>query len=184
MSEPSTRQSPEARGTATWIGDPIEFIRQEHSRQFEICDQLEDLPNALDSMLDLDWARSIQSFLFKDLPMHVEDEELDLFPILSERCSGYEGFDLMLSQLTSEHQLDLDLVEPIKAELQVILEAGAPRNRGRLLMHLRAFAETQRRHLLWENRIVLPLAEKHLTVGDREALSAKLTARRRSSRSH
>ena len=175
MSKPFKRQVPDADWTSAQIGDPIEFIRQEHSRQFEICDELEELPNALDSALDLDWARSIQSFLFSDLPMHVEDEELDLFPILSERCRGYEGLDLMLSQLSSEHQLDLDLVEPIKAELQAILEGGAPRNRGRFLMNLRAFAETQRRHLLWENRIVLPLAEKHLTGGDRKALSRKLT---------
>lgn len=168
-------------GSAVGLGaglDPIEFLRQEHDRQYEICDQLENLPNFFDSDLDLDWLRSLSDFLWVDLPRHVEDEEADFFPILAQRCAAQEGLDLILAQLESEHELDLGLVDPIRAELQAILKTGAPRDPYRLLVDLRAFAEAQRRHLLWENLVVLPMAEKSLTAADRKALSAGLMARR------
>ena len=182
MSERSTRDGP-AGDFSDRIVDPLQFIRQEHDRQYEICELLQDLPNHFDGGMDLGLVRSLQEFLRKDLPRHVDDEEIDLFPALSIRCRDHEGLDLILSQLEAEHELDLGLVEPISSELQTIIDTGVPGDPHRLSSNLWTFAETQRRHLLWENRVVLPLAEKYFDQTDREALAAKLAARRAGARS-
>ncbi len=166
-------------GNLAAIDDPIAFIRQDHDRLHEVCDHLEDLPNALDSGLDLNQTRSILDFLTRDLPRHVADEEIDLFATLSLRCKDAEGVELVLAELSAEHDLDLDLVEPVRLGLRSLLDNGTLDNRERFLMDLRAFAETQRRHLLWENRVILPLAEKYLTAADKIVLSTRLLARRR-----
>ena len=48
----------------------------------------------------------------------------------------------------------------------------------RLFMDLRTFAEAQRRHIAWENSLVLPLARKRLTAKDLETMGRNMAARR------
>jgi len=45
-------------------------------------------------------------------------------------------------------------------------------------MNVRAFCEMQRRHLNWENRVVLPLAQTLLTEEDKQDLAQRMVARR------
>lgn len=163
------------------LDDPLELIRREHDRQSQVCDQLDELFNFLGLEPVADWASSLRRFLSEDLPRHIKDEEEDLFPVLTRRCAGHEGLELILAQLTSEHELDMGLVEPILRELETIVEAGAPSNPTRFLADVRAFVETQRRHLIWENRAVLPLAEARLTTEDKKALGRAMAARRSAS---
>ncbi len=50
--------------------------------------------------------------------------------------------------------------------------------RTRLLSNLRGFAATQQRHLEWEDRVVLPLAQKRLSAEDLEQIGRNMAARR------
>ena len=158
--------------------DPIGFIRREHDRQCEICYQLEDMVNALDQPPDLGQVELIRGFLAEDLNLHVQDEETDLFPALARRCKSHELVDEILYQLTSEHELDRGLIDPILDALREIAEGRAAQNTARLARSVRAFVETQHRHLNWENRVILPMAETHLTAADKQAIGRSMAVRR------
>ena len=164
--------------SAGQLADPIAYIRQEHERQCQVCDQLEDMFNSLGQPPALEQAKRIRGFLLTDLPRHIEDEESDLFPALARRCESQEGLDEVLWQLASEHELDRELVELIVRELEAVIARGTARDPLRFSLNVRAFAETQRRHLMWENRVVLPLAERHLTAEDKTAMGRSMAARR------
>ena len=176
------KSHPGAAAALNSIAEPIAFMRQEHDRQCQICDQLEDLFNNEDKAFRLASAESIRAFLLNDLSHHIEDEELDLFPLLVQRCKSHESLEDILSQLASEHELDKEFISMILLELDAVIEQGAAENPMRFLMNARAFAETQRRHLYWENRVVLPLAERHLTEQDKMMMSRNMLARRAKAR--
>ena len=159
--------------------DAIDFILREHDRQFEFCGTLEDLVNALDLEPIAAAAETLLSYLGRDLRLHIEDEELDLFPALASHCAEDPRLGEILQQLASEHEADSGLAELLVQDLRAIAEGRPPGHPLRFYMNVRAFCETQRRHLDWENRIVLPLAEKLLTGADRHLLGQRMAARRR-----
>lgn len=161
------------------LDDPVEFIRQEHDLQFQVCNQIEEIYSSIGLEPVRDWARSLRDYLSEDLPRHIRDEEEGLFPILLRRCQGQEEIEVILDQLASEHESDLGLLDPILRELDLVAESEAPHHPAEFLSSARAFVETQRRHLIWENRVVLPLAEKRLTQNDKQALGRNLAARRK-----
>ena len=162
------------------LQDPIAFILDEHERQLEVCDHLEDLMMNPDSEATKSVASAVFVFLTEDLPRHIEDEECDLFPALASRKDSHGDLPVILDQLVSEHELDRGLVEPIVEELRGIVDGQIPAGSKRFCVNARAFTEAMRRHLNWENRIVLPLAEKVLTEQDRREMGRKMADRRRS----
>ena len=84
------------------LQDPIEFILEEHDRQMEICARLENLIIASESESIARWASSLLDFLTKDLPIHIEDEEQDLFPMLASRREDDQDLPIILDQLVAE----------------------------------------------------------------------------------
>ena len=159
--------------------DPIDFILKEHDRQLEICALLERLLDALDTEPRSQWAERVLTYLSEDLPVHIEDEEQDLFPMLASRKGNETEFLTILDQLILEHESDRGLVEPLLDGLQDMAEGGAPADPNRFYMYARTFTEALRRHLNWENRIVLPLAGKLLSDDEKAELGKRLADRRR-----
>jgi hemerythrin-like domain-containing protein len=159
--------------------DPIEFILEEHDRQLEVCVRLEDLVSASDSDPKAHWAASLLEYLTKDLPIHIEDEERDLFPLLASRQEHDQDLPVILDQLVSEHELDRGLIEPIVEDLRHIAEGSVLVDSGRFCMYVRTFTVAMRRHLNWENRVVLPLARRVLSKEDRALLRDGIADRRR-----
>ena len=158
--------------------DPIEFILEEHDRQLEVCTGLEEVLTMPGSQLPPRRALSLLDFLTKDLPTHIEDEEEDLFPLLASRQRDNLDLPVILDQLVSEHELDRGLVEPIVDDLRNIAEGRTSADSKRFHMNVRTFAEATRRHLNWENRVVLPLAQRVLGEKDRVKLANGMAARR------
>ena len=161
------------------LPDPIAFILEEHDRQLEVCARLEDLVAALDTDATAGSASSLLEFLTRDLPLHIEDEERDLFPLLASRQDHDRDLPVILDQLVSEHELDRDLVEPIVEDLRHIANGLALADARRFCVYARTFTEAMRRHLNWENRVVLPLAERVLSDRDRAELGQSIAERRR-----
>lgn len=161
------------------LPDPIAFIYDEHDRQLEVCAGLEELVAALDSGAAAGPASSLLDFLTRDFPLHIEDEELDLFPLLASRQAQDQDLPVILDQLVSEHELDRDLVEPVIEDLRLIANGLTLADARRFCIHARTFAEATRRHLNWENRVVLPIAERILSDRDRAELGRNLADRRR-----
>ncbi len=156
---------------------PLDFIATEHERQLLACEWLkqhaEDIaegcgaPNA-----------AILGFLTKDLPLHTADEEKSLFPLLRKRCQPEDNIEQTLDQLHSEHALDGDVAEFIVSDLAVIAKGAVLINPIHLAINLRNFAESHRRHVAWENAIVLPLAHRRLTEADLIGLGQAMADRR------
>jgi hemerythrin-like domain-containing protein len=161
------------------LQDPIAFILEEHDRQFEICAHLETLVSASESEPSARWAASLLEFLTKDLPVHIEDEERDLFPMLAARQGDNQDLPVILDQLVLEHELDRGLVEPIVDDLRDVAEGRVLADPTRFDMYVRTFTEAMRRHINWENRVVLPLARRLLSEEDRAHLGGRITDRRR-----
>jgi len=158
--------------------DPIDSIRCDHDKQLEICDELENIVSAVGGKEMVGRASSVLIFFQDDLPLHFEDEETGLFPMLLSRVGEHEDLKAILEQLVSEHELDCGLIEPIITHLESVIEGTASTDAARFRSNVWSFTTALRRHLSWEENVVLPLAEKILTAKDRAALKRRFHERR------
>ncbi len=123
-------------------------------------------------------SETLLTFLTLDLLLHHKDEEDDLFPMLRLRCKPEDQIDGILAQLDRHHATESFLMRDIAVDLQVFVDGRDLESPARFLGSLCVFAEGQRRHLSWENKVVLPLAGKRLTPKDLESLGRKMAVRR------
>ena len=172
---PDSLEKPER---ADLLAQPLDFIVAEHRRQTELCARLDTLADKLESAPVQAEAAALAQHLRHDLALHTLDEERDLFPLLRQRCLAQDGVAAILDRLEAEHELDQDLVEFLAADLEVLANGHRLANPLRLLTNARAFAETQRRHLAWENSTVIPLARSRLTADDLAVMGRAFAARR------
>ena len=158
--------------------DPLKFIRDDHFRQLRMCNVLDSLTYHLEVEPIQELASALLQFIQRDLPLHTADEEADLFPALRRRCRPEDGLEEVLRQLSREHELDKDLADFVVADLEGLAQGLRRGNPTRLLMNVREFAEFQKRHLSWEDRVVLPLARQRLTQDDLAAIGRAMAERR------
>lgn len=160
------------------LNDPIDFFFAEHFRQRTVCNLLEQLAAA--DPLDHAMAGEVLSFLRHDLPLHVQDEEEDLFPLLRLHCLPEDEIERVLAALTAEHAADCLTAKTIVSGLQHALRGKASvAIRARLRAAMREFARNERRHLALENAVMLPLARRRLTDRDLTRLTVQMWWRRR-----
>lgn len=159
--------------------NPLDVIAQAHAVQEQTCDAMEriadGLPNDIDRMLCLQVAACLQF----DLPLHHQDEDAGLFPILKSRALPEDGLEEILDRLAAEHASDSDFASEIAESLEVLGQKMQSANPDMLGYMLRGFFERYRRHVQWENMLVMPLARLRLTSGDLENLSAQMQTNRR-----
>ncbi len=157
---------------------PLDAILLEHDRQHAIADWLLELASKQQLLPVLEEAEALLAFLTFDLLFHHKDEEDDLFPMLRLRCKPEDELDGILAELDRDHAAESFLIRDIAVDLRVILDGRDLEGPARFLSGLCIFAEGQQRHLLWENKVVLPLAGKRLTPEDLEVLGRNMAARR------
>jgi hemerythrin-like domain-containing protein len=157
---------------------PIEFLFDEHDRQRVMCATLELLADDCNGDDAADNAQFVLSYLEHELPLHIADEEEDLFPLLKRRCGSDDDLDYILALLVEEHEVDEDYYLRLLEPLRVIASGGEPADREAFRHEAGAFAIFHRRHLGWENGTVLPLARKRLTDADQAELGRRMAARR------
>jgi len=173
----------ECHAEATGITDPLDAILAEHQRQIALLDALKALLERLEEHSAAAEAKVLLRYLAEDLPLHMADEEEDLFPRLERRCRPEHGIRGILDQLSREHDLDSDLSAFLIEDLTRVADGLGLAHLTRLSLNASAFAETHRRHLDWENRVVLPLARELLGAEDLAAIGAGMTRRRGSRKS-
>jgi hemerythrin-like domain-containing protein len=155
---------------------PLEFILADHHRQRTLCQLLDRLADA--ALLEPRVAMEVVGFIESDMPIHVIDEEEDLFPLLRRRATSADNVERVLGLLSREHAEDDRLADIIVEGLRRSCAAGATALPADLREALRSFAHRQRRHLAVENAIVMPLAEVRLTTRDQDGLARRMAARR------
>ncbi|MFT3728134.1 MAG: hemerythrin domain-containing protein [Terricaulis sp.] len=157
--------------------DPLDFLLFEHEKHREMCVALDALAEA-DAFND-QLVLQLAEFIRVDLTFHVTDEEDVLFPLLQQCCEPSDDIERALARLHGEHQADLDLSARVRVYLlQAVEESRAPSQIPGAREALHAFAQSQRRHMMFENAILIPLARRRFSPQDIEALSRRLAARR------
>lgn len=154
---------------------PLDYLQADHLRQIRLCDLLESIlrnPKAKESRASVD---IVLDYLKVELPRHIADEEEDLFPRLKASCTPSDNLEGMLEVLREEHTQNAILLNAIEDALPT-LDARA-RPDGPVLSGV-VFAEAKRRHIRWENALVLPLARARLGAEDLKGLGRGMAKRR------
>jgi hemerythrin-like domain-containing protein len=84
----------------------------------------------------------------------------------------------MLAQLRREHAIDEGYADELCDLLDSLAAGGRPENPDMVGYMLRGFFESYRRHLHWEQAVILPLARRLLTDDDLRGLTEQLSTRR------
>jgi len=154
----------------------LDFILYEHLRHREMCNALDRLAEA--STFNVDETTKLAAFIRTELTLHVADEEELFFPLLRERCLPEDEIGGALDRLNREHAEDRDLSALVRVLLlQAVTEEKAPAAIEGASNALRAFAQSQRRHMMLENAVLIPLARRRLTPDDLTSLGKRLAAR-------
>jgi hemerythrin-like domain-containing protein len=158
--------------------DPLAFLYAEHYRNRVICNTLDAASLPLERSLSIRELEAIVDFYTIDRPFHIADEEDSLFPLLRKRCRPSDNLPEILAQLEAEHRSDQDLVETVLDGFVMLMQHRTVANPDMLVSRSRAMADFQRRHLAWENGVVMPLAKRRLTKADLVDLARAMAERR------
>lgn len=153
---------------------PIEAMYEEHFHQRQLCADMELLAATTHARPEL--ARRILVNLCRDLPMHFDDEEKGLFPRLRARALPEDELDKTLNRLSREHEIAQAAFALLVPALACMADGALPASEDRDA--LCRLATSERRHLIVENAILLPLARLRLTEQDKSALMAEMCDRR------
>ncbi len=157
------------------LGNPLDFLHEDHLREREICVMLDRIASA--ESPDPDAAAHAAGFLAEELPLHFADEEEDLFPLLRQRCAPEDDIERALTRLAADHRQSVDDTLNLVALLGRLAEGAAgpePAERGAIV----SYAAQARRRLILKNAIVLPLARARLTRRDLDRMRLAMLRRR------
>lgn len=153
---------------------PIEAMYEEHFNQRQLCADMDLL--AATTLPRPELAKRVLINLCRDLPAHFVDEESGLFPRLRARALPDDNLEPTLARLAREHEVAEQAFTLLVPALACMADGALPAPEDRDALHRLAAAE--RRHLIVENAILLPLARLRLTEGDKRALMAEMCASR------
>lgn len=159
------------------LAEPLNWLFAEHYRHRQLCALIDRIGTA-SLVLAEEIGEAIQ-FLRIELPLHILDEEEDLFPLLRRRCEPEDDLERTLGLLAADHSRDASEAEELAAVLEAALRTGRPPG-GDLAIRRRfsEFAAHERRHIALENAVVLPIARLLLTPEDLGGLARRMAARR------
>lgn len=157
---------------------PLAKILEDHYHLRQTMDRLVRFCHNFPGTIDRAEAESLWQILAREMPLHLEDEEEVLIPLLRRRI--YEDADAMavLSQVVAEHaEQDQRLSITTEGLKQLSMGQSLP-DPNTFCAQATFYAECEKRHIAWENAIVLPLARRHLTHSDLITLQQSMEARR------
>lgn len=146
--------------------DPIGVVEDEHALQLELCNLLELIADALPVTFDRSLAVTALTILQGSLPAHSRFEDNALFPRLRRRLTADDPVLSALVCLEREHVWDAGALSDLAGELKSALGLQGVQNPNLLIWMLRGFADSHRRHIAWEDEVVLPAARASLTADD------------------
>jgi hemerythrin-like domain-containing protein len=161
------------------LARPLDFLLAEHYRLRAALTQLDWLARDSVGEARRKLARALARYFAEDYALHVGDEEADFFPLLRQRCGGDAAFIASLETLASEHREDAVRLAQVKAGLTSLADGPQrPELPLDFAAEARAYADALRRHIAWENAVLLPIARTRLHAADLRRLAQKLAARR------
>lgn len=159
------------------LSEPLDWFFAEHFRHRLFCRLVNDV--AVAHVFDGERVTKLVEFLKNDLPLHIIDEEQDLFPLLRRRALPEDEVEKVLGLLSAEHRADAAQAHDVRDRLEDCLaRQSAPGMNPETRKALQGFASQELRHLALENAVVLPIARLRLGKRDLDGLSRRLAARR------
>jgi hemerythrin-like domain-containing protein len=163
----------------TWLRrNALDIIAHEHELQSQLCSMLETVADTLPDNVDATLCRQILDMLRFEIPLHHRDEELGLFPLLEKRATASDNIHDVLGRLALEHATDESFASELTESLEVLSQGGKLPNPNMTGYMLRGFFESYRRHIHWENAVVIPLARQRLNAIDLEELEFSMRSHR------
>jgi len=153
---------------------PLDLIIYEHDLQARLCDLLEQIADCLPDNVNPSAAQAAVSAI-DGLYRHHKHEEKCLFPLIQKRALPQDNIDQILDHLKNEHSADESLASEMQESLEILAAGNNPENPNMLGYMLRGFFENYRRHLSWENTVLLPLVRERLTKDDFDILATFLS---------
>ena len=150
--------------------NPLDFILEDHSQQNDWCDSLETIADSLPVNIDYDLVEGCLAFLEGPLEAHLKDEDYGLLPLLKKRVLPEDNLDLLFKEIEQEHQMIEGATIEVKEHLEALLRNVKDVDSNAFGYLLRSFFEAHRRHIAWENLVMIPLARRRLTQGDLDEL--------------
>jgi len=162
----------EAGGNGSGFGrqDPIAFLMATHEAQLQLCDQLEAIADSLPGNVDPLACRRVAIALRQDVHLHHLDEEEGLFPLMRGHAPEDAALIDMIRRLESEHASDEGFSDELTELLERLSRGEQPHDQEAAGYMLRGFFESFRRHLSFENDVILPRASAMLTQAERDGL--------------
>jgi hemerythrin-like domain-containing protein len=163
-------------GLAAALPDnPLEGLTNEHMHLREVCAHLDALAGSSRAQPVL--ALAARAFIRGVLPAHARDEDEDLFPLLRRCAPDDRDLHGTLDRLSRDHREIATTRPGVIAILERIITDNAAPTPAEAAW-LTAFADLERRHLLVENAVILPLARGYLKARDLKRLRQRMQARR------
>lgn len=161
--------------TAPDFSDPLGLLAACHGRMRSFCDLLERLPDWLErNGLDDDASAGVQRVLryFEQAaPLHHQDEEQDLLPLLRAQ-PGNAG---LVDRLLAEHEQLEQTWQRLAPLLQRLPET---RFEPALAETIADFCTAYRRHIALEDTEILPLAHATLSTEQLAVMGTHMARRR------
>ncbi|HEX6959053.1 MAG TPA: hemerythrin domain-containing protein [Ferrovibrio sp.] len=154
-----------ALGGAAQDGSPFDILAGQRLSLVAVCAIMDALPNTPPA-LARNIAAALAGFLRHDYLAVITEEEDGLLVKLQPRLLLGDDLDEAIRQLMEEHRRDRQEALLLAAKCDEIATGLSDGEAAATLVALRAFAERQRRHLAWEEAIILPLARDRLSSDD------------------
>lgn len=158
------------------IDKPLDYIFADHFRQRSICVALKRF--AEDGLALRSEADMVTAYLDRELPLHHEDEDQDLFPAVRRRALPEDNLGAVLARLSEDHRLSDGMVRSTIAALSATPGADIVKLARSAREVMQAYAASEHRHLAIENGIVMTIARIRLKPADLKAISQAMKQRR------
>ncbi len=146
--------------------DPFALLLADHAKQWEMCGWLERIADGLPNDVPRALCSRAAESLRTEMRRHHREEEEGLFPLLMARAEDDDLAGEIIDRLREEHASDEGFAEEL-VDILERLENGEPVDNPDMLGYmLRGFFENYRRHIHWENTVLIPLARRRLTSAD------------------
>lgn len=156
---------------------PVDYLAADHYRQHLVCQFLDEIVLAAGAANVARLAGLALGYLEHDMPRHIADEEEDLFPLLRQRAKPEHRIDSVIARLTAEHAHDEGLSAEVCAGLRRLAKGEAVPAPAEFSRVVASYAESHRRHLGWEEDVVMPLARRLLSGQDMAAMGRRMAER-------
>lgn len=158
------------------LSAPLDWFFFEHLRHRQLCRLIDEV--AQSGTFEARSVARVVRFLRFERPLHILDEDEDLFPFLRRRSLPEDELEGVLDLLSADHLADADRAGEVRAILERALAEGSVPDGGGARQLLLAFSSRERQHLALENAVVLPIARLRLSQEDLDGLAGRLAARR------